>query len=906
MPYSLYVYMYHCSIFSDMRRGFSYFGIDSMINFICMLITKLLIAILNGAQFLIEGAWTLIQYGTIDPNQSKAKADLTVPESLYKIFRSYLWIPIAIALVILAVRLLMTSRGRDDLKRFSYNLVIMFFVVLFLPTILFNVNTQVLKNNQSAFTNATSENIGNKIFYRHTTDYKYIYDTCFTKIDSYAQGNHSFSDTYSKYKKKIKVLTEKNAFNNYQFFSTNKKNIFEKQGSNQDIVWKTLNLDTLDINEVIDEELVTGTPSTANIDSSDTAENVENTEASIQQTKFFALRTNKVLEEALNSIDFAAVKAKKDKDYQTNKKKISSKLNDAKKTNTSIAETRNEAIRSVLGNDVISGETKIAGLALNSLIGVNIDLEKSIYTADLDNFLGLINSHYFRYRVDFLNVWIELIANIMLFFAASYAIVKLAWELMLVQLFAPIISAMDLSGGDRVKRALTNLIGLYVSIVLVCLSLVLYNGACSWLYEQFGSSLMYSVLVFMLASVTMDAPNIIAKLFGVEIGMRGGASMLKRSVGTAAGMAMMAHRAHKMNKNIAASKVAGSGGMGQAASLASGGVIPSGSPAASGKMSGYTRAMQLRHPIAAIKQAAYTRLGNGINSVMDEFGGTKEKLQDLKNTSMGNGVKYNNSSEYLKAMEKQAQAEGRPFDKNDAQNIETANMHYAKDHKDDILNASVLQQYATGSSSEEAIKDVMEQSYKFNNKHLDNVASNLNYKNAIEEVKQNNLNSIADNAEQLMQNDKRGEFNNPMDAYKTATQQHMQSNGINQPYNSKMYETGVEKMAHAAMANANADSIKQEAAKIKKENPGISTSGAVEIAIRDNKGNVVNGAYTGPTDKQKESFKKQANGDQKKYEDLVNKARDRGNANVSVMVDAVMNSTRNVDRAKQSRGSGAL
>lgn len=145
------------------------------------------------------------------------------------------------------------------------------------------------------------------------------------------------------------------------------------------------------------------------------------------------------------------------------------------------------------------------------------------------------DEHYNRYSVDYINLYIQLIAVAIMFFCIGYSVIKLIIELLVHRLFAGIIAASDLTGGQRIKKFLTSIIGIYIALLLSSITVILFLAARRYvMYDSNigGSRLVKSIITIVLAITMLDIPNIVARYFNINTGIRGGMGI--------AGMGLMA------------------------------------------------------------------------------------------------------------------------------------------------------------------------------------------------------------------------------------------------------------------------------------------------------------------------------------------------------------------------------
>jgi hypothetical protein len=154
--------------------------------------------------------------------------------------------------------------------------------------------------------------------------------------------------------------------------------------------------------------------------------------------------------------------------------------------------------------------------------------------SDGTDLLGLTNGvyigkeSYWRYDIKWINVYIELIAHAYVFFVVGFCAVKLIIELIVHQVFGGMMAAMDLSGGDRMKKYFTAIIGCYMGLLIGAMVIPLYSAGCDFITNDMNidSSFVQVILKVVLAFVIVNVPNIIAMYFGVNTGAGAGGALI--------------------------------------------------------------------------------------------------------------------------------------------------------------------------------------------------------------------------------------------------------------------------------------------------------------------------------------------------------------------------------------------
>jgi|GEM_PF-5511410 len=108
---------------------------------------------------------------------------------------------------------------------------------------------------------------------------------------------------------------------------------------------------------------------------------------------------------------------------------------------------------------------------------------------------------------------------------------KMIWEIILNLIFAPFVAVTDLASGQRIKELLRNLLSLFAIMGLISVILGAYNlcmKLLSYLFQTDAiNSFLYLLLLIGLASITIEGPSILQRIYGIDAGGRGPLGMLQ-------------------------------------------------------------------------------------------------------------------------------------------------------------------------------------------------------------------------------------------------------------------------------------------------------------------------------------------------------------------------------------------
>lgn len=145
---------------------------------------------------------------------------------------------------------------------------------------------------------------------------------------------------------------------------------------------------------------------------------------------------------------------------------------------------------------------------------------------------------FYKEKTDYLVVVLEILAWLIVYLSMAYGIIKIAWELVIHKIFIGTLAAVDLTGGEKIKKALTHILGLYICFFFITLIPQLFSVAHTVIKDLGITGLPYCLILLFLAFVTMDTPNIVGKYFDVNIPMKGGIGLITGAMGAG----MMASR----------------------------------------------------------------------------------------------------------------------------------------------------------------------------------------------------------------------------------------------------------------------------------------------------------------------------------------------------------------------------
>lgn len=173
--------------------------------------------------------------------------------------------------------------------------------------------------------------------------------------------------------------------------------------------------------------------------------------------------------------------------------------------------------------------------------------------------------YYYMYSIDYLSIYIYLIAMIMAYVFSAYKACRIIYELAIHKILAFIHAPMDLNNGQKIKKILLGIVNSYVVLIAISLFIKIFNIYNNYLNGRTDlTPLEKSLFILFGAFALIDGPNLIEQLYGIDAGLSSGYKMIRglaeaargaKDIGS--GAMNLAHEARNMTTS-AAGNVGGS------------------------------------------------------------------------------------------------------------------------------------------------------------------------------------------------------------------------------------------------------------------------------------------------------------------------------------------------------------
>ncbi|MBO5485032.1 MAG: hypothetical protein J6K58_06805 [Lachnospiraceae bacterium] len=134
---------------------------------------------------------------------------------------------------------------------------------------------------------------------------------------------------------------------------------------------------------------------------------------------------------------------------------------------------------------------------------------------------SLLNNYYYRYKVDYSTIYLELLSLVIIYVFLSYKVISTLFDIVVHRILAYLYSA-NLSGNQKILKILDGIKDSYIILLITTILLKLYLLACKFTSDWDVSGLIKGFIILFFAFAVTNGPNIIQKLTGLDGGVSDG------------------------------------------------------------------------------------------------------------------------------------------------------------------------------------------------------------------------------------------------------------------------------------------------------------------------------------------------------------------------------------------------
>ena len=144
----------------------------------------------------------------------------------------------------------------------------------------------------------------------------------------------------------------------------------------------------------------------------------------------------------------------------------------------------------------------------------------------------LLNTYYYRYEIDWLESFLEIISIAIIYLFFSYKVVRTLYEVVFSEILAMLYSP-NLTNGQKTIKILDGIKDSYIIIVLSLVSVRLYMIAIEYISGKNWNGFTKGMFLLFIAFAVIDGPNLVQRITGLDAGLSDGMQKFGKTIGGA-------------------------------------------------------------------------------------------------------------------------------------------------------------------------------------------------------------------------------------------------------------------------------------------------------------------------------------------------------------------------------------
>lgn len=132
----------------------------------------------------------------------------------------------------------------------------------------------------------------------------------------------------------------------------------------------------------------------------------------------------------------------------------------------------------------------------------------------------------YKYDFDFWFAFLFLAAVFLALFFAALKCGSMMFEMVFVQIVAPVVIASDLHNSGRAKQVFKHLLSSYMMFIIVCMLLKIFIWSVLFIHNHIDNYVVQILLIVCFAKGVITGPDFITKVMGMDSGMSQSVGML--------------------------------------------------------------------------------------------------------------------------------------------------------------------------------------------------------------------------------------------------------------------------------------------------------------------------------------------------------------------------------------------
>lgn len=133
----------------------------------------------------------------------------------------------------------------------------------------------------------------------------------------------------------------------------------------------------------------------------------------------------------------------------------------------------------------------------------------------------LLNTYYYRYEIDWLESFLEIISIAIIYLFFSYKVVRTLYEVVFSEILAMLYSP-NLTNGQKTIKILDGIKDSYIIMLLSLVSVRLYMIAIEYISGKNWNGFTKGMFLLFIAFAVIDGPNLVQRITGLDAGLSDG------------------------------------------------------------------------------------------------------------------------------------------------------------------------------------------------------------------------------------------------------------------------------------------------------------------------------------------------------------------------------------------------
>ena len=133
----------------------------------------------------------------------------------------------------------------------------------------------------------------------------------------------------------------------------------------------------------------------------------------------------------------------------------------------------------------------------------------------------LLNTYFYRYELDWLESFLEIISIAIIYLFFSYKVVRTLYEVVFSEILAMLYSP-NLTNGQKTIKILDGIKDSYIIILLSLVSVRLYMIAIEYISGKNWNGFTKGMFLLFIAFAVIDGPNLVQRITGLDAGLSDG------------------------------------------------------------------------------------------------------------------------------------------------------------------------------------------------------------------------------------------------------------------------------------------------------------------------------------------------------------------------------------------------